>query len=57
MAETVLELIQPARQPSEQCPRLPIEHCGGAYQKAKKSTMSSKVINGRFTQETRDLTK
>ena len=31
MTEAVLELIQPPRQPSQQRPRVPIEHCGAAY--------------------------
>jgi hypothetical protein len=38
MAEAVLELIQPARQPSQKRPGVPIEHRRAAYRIPAKST-------------------
>src|SRR4029453_17582231 len=57
MAEAVLELIHPARQASQQCGRVLIEHCAAAYVKRKICTMPSKVITRTFTKQFNDLTK
>lgn len=51
MAEAVLELIQPARQSSQQRPRGSIEHWGAAYRTSAKCTMSSIQITRRFPRE------
>jgi len=57
MTEAVLELIQPTRQPSQQRPRVPVEHRAAAYSHSVNRTMSSISITHGFPRESYDLTK
>ena len=56
MTEAVLELIQPARQATQQRPRVPIEHRAAAYRNRANSTMSSIVITRQIRNVSDDLT-
>jgi hypothetical protein len=57
MTEAVFELIQPSRQPSQQRPRVAIEHRAAAYRTSRIRTMSSIAITRGFLRESHDLTK
>ena len=57
VTETVLELIEPPRQPTQQRPRVPIEHARAAYRNQRKRTMSSIPITREFLRESDEVTK